>query len=168
MTLQKGMSNKEKRMLKAARKRWQENKDLKTVASELNLAYQTVKNYFSGDDMKRFERYYSESDKQLLEAQLEEMVKDGTQTALSIRSDIQSDPDADARTKAKVLREAQKIPERHIKMLQEMSIIDKPKECKEVDDNRSGPSEVNIKFSEVEDEDLNNEEQDSEVVEAEN
>lgn len=134
MTLQKGMSEKEKRMLKAARKRWQENKDLQTIADELNLAYKTIRNYFSGDQMKRFERYYSESDKQLLEAQLEQMVKDGTETALDIRSDVQSDPEANARVKAKVLKEAQKIPERHIKMLQELGILEKPKERKEVEE----------------------------------
>jgi len=131
MTLQKGMSNKEKRMLKAARKRWQENKDLKTVASELNLSYNTVRHYFSSDEMQRFERYYSESDKQLLEGQLEQMIKDGTSTALDLRGDIQSDPEVDARTKVKVMKEAQKIPERHIKMLQELGIIQKPKERKE-------------------------------------
>jgi len=133
MTLQQGMSEKEKRMLKAARKRWQENKDLKTVASELNLSYSTVRNYFAGDKMKRFERYYSESDKQLLDARLQEMVKDGTKTALSIRSDLQTNPEVDGRIKAKVMKEAQKIPERHIKMLQELGIIQKPKERKEVE-----------------------------------
>jgi len=99
MTLQKGMSNKEKRMLKAARKRWQENKDLKTIANELNLAYKTVRNYFSGDKMQRFERYYSESDKQLLEAQLEQMIKDGTSTALDIESDLKTDEDVSPRVK---------------------------------------------------------------------
>ena len=126
------MTEKEKRMLKAARKRWQENKDLKTIADELNLAYKTVRNYFSGDKMQRFERFYSESDKQLLEQRLQQMVKDGTQTALDIRSDLQSDPEVDARVKSKVLKEAQKIPERHITMLQELGVIDKPKERKEV------------------------------------
>jgi membrane-associated HD superfamily phosphohydrolase len=131
MTLQKDMSEKEKRMLKAARKRWQENKDLQTVANELNLAYKTVRNYFSGDKMQRFERYYSESEKQLIDAQLEQMIKDGTSTALDIRSDLQSSEEVDARIKAKVMKEAQKIPERHIKMLQELGIISKPENGKE-------------------------------------
>jgi len=117
MTLQRGMSNKERRMLKAARMRWQENKDLKTIASELNLAYQTVKNYFSGDEMERFERFYSESDKQLLEAQLQRMVRDGTSAALDLEAELRTGEDVDDRTRLKVLREAQKIPERHIKML---------------------------------------------------
>lgn len=152
MTLQKGMSSKEKRMLKAAQKRWRENKDLKTISSEMNLAYQTVKNYFSGDKMERFERYYSESDKQLLDAQLEQMVQDGTATALDIRSDIQNDPNVDARIKAKVMKEAQKIPERHIKMLQELGIIDKPKERKEVEQKDSGPASVSVNMELVESE----------------
>ena len=133
MTLQKGMSNKEKRMLKAARKRWQENKDLKTIANELNLAYKTVRNYFSGDKMQRFERYYSESDKQLLQAQLEQMIKDGTSTALDIESDLKTDEDVSPRVKAKLLKEAQKIPKRHITMLQELGILEKPTERKKVE-----------------------------------
>jgi len=133
MTLQRGMSNKERRMLKAARMRWQENKDLKTIASELNLAYQTVKNYFSGDEMERFERFYSESDKQLLEAQLQRMVRDGTSAALDLEAELRTGEDVDDRTRLKVLREAQKIPERHIEMLQELGILEKPTEKRKVE-----------------------------------
>lgn len=150
MTLQKGMTNKEKRMLKAARKRWQENKDLKTIASELNLAYKTVRNYFSGDKMQRFERYYSESDKQLLEAQLEQMIKDGTATALDIEADLKSDQDVSPRVKAKLLKEAQKIPERHITMLQELNIIDKQPD-KEVHKDEGGESVTfNMRYTDPE------------------
>lgn len=149
MTLQKGMSEKEKRMLKAARKRWRENKDLKTVADELNLAYKTVRNYFSGDKMERFERYYSESDKQILDAQLEQMIRDGTNTALDIRSNLQSDPNVDPRIKAKVMKEAQKIPERHIKMLQELGIKQKPKERKQVEKTSSSEDEFAERLQEA-------------------
>jgi len=132
---QETLTHKEKNMLKSARKRWIEDKDLQTIADELGMAYSTIQNYFSDDQMKKFEEFFSEEEKQFLKVQLKNRVETNTRQANNLVSRVIEHPEASASDLIKASKESQKIPKRYIKMMQELGVIKKPKERKEVTEN---------------------------------
>jgi len=129
---QKTLSGKERNMLKAAKKRWMEDKGNQTIADELGLSLNTIENYFSSEDMDQFEEFFSEEEKQYLKIQMKQRIEDGTNEAQNYISKAVSHERTRPATYVKAAKEAQKIPERYIKMMQELGVIQKPKERKEV------------------------------------
>jgi len=81
MKLRRAMSPKEKKMLDAYRKRYMEDKDLQTIADEIDRSYSTVRKYFSGDQGEQFRRYFSEKELQFLQIQLKQMAEDSIATS---------------------------------------------------------------------------------------
>ena len=115
-------------MLQAARMRHVEGKDNQQIADELGVSHSTVGNYFSQEDMTKFEEYFSEEAKQFLKVQMKQRIEDGTKLANNLVAKAIQDERAKPRTKIKASKQAQKIPERYIKMMQELGVIQKPKD----------------------------------------
>ena len=134
---QETLSQKDRNMLRAAKKRWMEDKDNEQIANELDLSRNTIENYFSSEDMERFEEFFSEEEKQFLKIQMKQRIEDGTNEAQNYISKAVSHERTRPATFVKAAKEAQKIPERYIKMMQELGVIQKPKERKEVENKAS-------------------------------
>jgi len=134
---QQTLSLKESRMLQAAKMRYMEGKGNQAIADELELNEKTIRNYFTSDEMQQFEEYFSDEAREFLKVQMKQRIEDGTRMADSLLSQAVSDERAKPRTKIKAAKEAQKIPERYIKMMQELGVIQKPKERKEVTETNS-------------------------------
>ena len=127
------LTQRESRMLKAAKMRHIEGMDNQQIADKLGVSHSTVGNYFSSDDMQQFEEYFDEEAKQFLKIQMKQKIEDGTQLANNLVAKAIQDDRAKPHTKIKASKQAQKIPERYIKMMQELGVIQKPKERKEVE-----------------------------------
>jgi len=130
---QETMSSKEKRLMEAARLRYMEDCSNKEIADRLGLSTGTVENYFHEEDMQQFKRFYSDQELFKLQQSLESEVRDGYQLANNLLAKAIQDEDAEPHHKLKAAQEAQKIRKRQVKLLQELGVIDKPKERKEVE-----------------------------------
>jgi DNA-binding transcriptional regulator LsrR (DeoR family) len=130
---QQTLTQKESRMLQAARMRYMEGKGNREIAEELGLNEKTIRNYFTSSEMEQFEEFFSEEAREFLKVQMKQRIEDGTNMADNLLSQAISDDRAKPRTKIKAAKQAQKVPERYIKMMQELGVIQKPKERKEVE-----------------------------------
>jgi DNA-binding transcriptional regulator LsrR (DeoR family) len=128
---QEALSKKEKNMLKAAQGRWVYDWSNERIAKEIGLTKSTVDNYFSDPEMEQFEKHFSDEQIEFLKVQMQQRIEDGTKLANNLVAKGIQDESAKPSTKIKAAREAQKIPERYIKMMQELGVIQKPKERKE-------------------------------------
>jgi len=128
----------DKRVLKAHRKRYIEDKDLSTIAQELGKSYDTIRDYFRDDSTERIKQLYDEDELEFLRLQLFQEMKDAKKNAKNYVSKAVSHPEADDKTYLKANKEEQEIPKRFIKCAQELGIFEKPKERKEhIDKGRS-------------------------------
>lgn len=129
---QQALSKKEKNMLKAAQGRWVYDWSNERIAKEIGLTKSTVDNYFSDPEMEQFEKHFSDEQIEFLKVQMQQRIEDGTKLANNLVAKGIQDDDAKPHTKIKAAKEAQKIPERYIKMMQELGVIDKqPDKIKE-------------------------------------
>jgi len=129
----RAMSSKEKRLMEAARLRYMEDCSNQEIADRIGLNEGTVRNYFSQEDMDRFKRFYSDMERFELERSLQQDVKDGEQLANNLLARAIQHDDADDKTYLRASEKALKIRERKLKLLQELGVIQKPKERKEVE-----------------------------------
>jgi len=159
------MSKKEKKVMEAHRLRYMENKTDKEIASILGLTEGTVQNYFSEAESKKYKRFYSDQELFKLEQSLEQDVQDGNKLANNLLARAIQHDDASPNTLVRASKEAQKIRERKIDMLQELGVIQKPKERKEVTENKKG-EDLQKRLQQAY-EKYNQEEEDDEVVEVE-
>lgn len=146
-------------MLKAAQGRWVHDWSNERIAKELGLTRSTVDNYFSDPEMEQFEKHFSDEQIKFLKVQMQRRIEDGTKLANNLVAKSIQDENCKPSTKVKAAREAQKIPERYIKMMQELGVVEKPGELEDSDTHTS-PSELNINFEEVDSEDEISVEQD--------
>ncbi|AFH22360.1 hypothetical protein OSG_eHP23_00155 [environmental Halophage eHP-23] len=130
---QETMTKKEKRMMEAARLKHMEDMSNSEIAKHIGVAEGTVCNYFSSDQMQQFQRFYSDQELYQLQQSLEQDVQDGNELANDLLSRAIGHPEAKPSTLVRASKEAQKIRERKIEMLQELGVIQKPKERKEVE-----------------------------------
>lgn len=127
------MTNKEKRMMEAARLRYMEDMSNQEIADRLPITEKTVRNYFSQEDMDQFKRFYSDQQIMKLERSLEQDVKDGNQLANNLLARAIQHDDADDKTLIRAAGEAQKIRQRKVELLQELGVLEKPKERSKVE-----------------------------------
>lgn len=127
-------------MLNAAEMRYIQGMGNDSIAQELGISTSTVEGYFSSDQMQQYEEYFSDEARKFLKVQMKQRIEDGTKLANNLLAQAIQDQDASPRTKVKAAKEAQKIPDRYIKMMQELGVIQKPKERKEVENKETESS----------------------------
>jgi len=129
------MSPKEKRMMEAARLRYMEDCSNQEIADRIGIAEKTVRNYFSQEDMDQFKRFYSDKELWEFEQAMEQDVRDGVQLSNNLlgKAVQGARSDGDYKTMLRASDQALKIRERKIKLLQELGILDKPKQRQEVE-----------------------------------
>lgn len=129
---QETLSKKEKNMLKAAHLRYVDDMNHQQIAKDLGLSPSTISNYFSSDEMEKFERFYSEEEKRYMKVKLKEKIDQNTKIASNLVGSAAKSGDAKPSDKIRAAGVIQDIPKNYIEMMQELGIIDKPKERKEV------------------------------------
>lgn len=130
------LSGKRKRMFEAARLRHMEDKSNSEIADILGITTGTVENYFSDDEMQEFKRFYSDMDKFKLQQKLERELWDKTNLVDECITNAKENADS-SRAWNKTAQTAVNTYEKKVKLLQELGVIEKPKERREVTDNTS-------------------------------
>jgi len=125
--------NKQERMAKAARLRYGEDMECPQIAEELGLQPQTVRNYFTEDQMEEFKRIFSDKEKYELQRMLEQQVYDLEQEAKAKIREGANHPEASAADKIRAGKEVMNLLGKKVSLFQELGIIQKPKERKEVE-----------------------------------
>jgi len=151
---EQAMSDKEKRVMEAHRLRYMEDMPVKEISKHIGVSESTVRHYFSDSDNDKFKRFYSDQELFKLEQSLQQDIKDGEDMSKNLLSRAIQHPEAKPSTLVRASKEAQKIRERKIEMLQELGVIQKPKERKEIEDRSGGPAEVNVNMGMVENDDV--------------
>jgi len=135
------MTSREKRVMEAHRLRYEEDLSNKEIANRIGVAESTIGDYFTESDSDKFKRFYSDRELFKLQQEIESEVRDGKKLANNLLARAIQHDDVNPSTMVRATKEAQKIPERHIEMLQELGIIQKPKERREV--TQKGKDELN-------------------------
>jgi len=130
------LSPKEQRMAEAARLRYQEGKKTSEIASDINVRPQTVRNYFSEDKMEQLKRKFSDQEKYKLQRAIEQDLWDAEQNAKESLSRAKQLADS-SKEYRQVAESLLKVRKEKVKLLQELGIIQKPKERKQVE-NKGG------------------------------
>jgi DNA-binding transcriptional regulator LsrR (DeoR family) len=139
------MSSKQKRMMEAARLHYMEDLNLREVSERMSVSYDTVRRYFTEDEMEQFQRFYSDQELFKLQQSLEQDIKDGEDLANNLLARAIQHEDAKPSTLARASKLALENRKRKVELLQELGIIKKPKERKEVEQKGSEKEE---KFAE--------------------
>jgi len=160
----KALATKEQRMAKAAKLKHGEGLEYSEIAKRIGVKPQTVRTYFSSDRMEEFERIFSDKEKFELQRMLEQQIYDIEKEAKEKIRQGANHPEASASDRIRAGKELLNIPSKKIKMLQELGVIQKPKERKEVEQKNQGESEVVERLREAYKDELEQEEQ--EEVEA--
>ncbi len=122
------MSPKEKRVMEAHRLRYMENLTAPQIAKRIGVTADTIRHYFSESESKKYKRFYSDQELFQLHQSLEQDVRDGNKLANNLLARaIQSD-DASPSDLIRAAKEAQKIRERKIDMLQKLMILESPED----------------------------------------
>lgn len=153
---EQAMSSKEKRVMEAHRLRYMQDMSNREIARNIGVHEKTVENYFSNSDNEKFKRFYSDQQLFKLQQSLEQDINDGNELANNLLARAIQHDEAKPSTLVRASKEAQKIRERKIDMLQELGIIEKQPD-KEVHKS-SGSDDVLSRLQEAYDE-LNEEEE---------
>jgi len=124
-------SPKEKRMAKAVRLHYMQDLDYQQIADELGLSYSTVRKYFQDDQIQQLKRHFSDQQLYELQRTVEQQVADAEAIAHECVGEAKRLADS-SRAYNKTAKTAMEIPEKKIDLLQELGVIQKPKERKEV------------------------------------
>ena len=152
MTNLENPTPRDKRVVKAHKKRYVEDKNLSTIAEEMGYSYETIRDYFRDDSVERIKQLYDEDELEFLRLQLFQEVKEAKDRANSYLGKAVSQEDVDAVEYIRAAKEEQQVPMRFIKALQELGIIDKQPD-KEVHEKESGESVTfNMRYTDQEDE----------------
>lgn len=152
-------------MMEAARLYYMEDLNMREVSERMSVSYDTIRRYFSQEDMDQFKRFYSDQELFKLEQSLEQDIRDGEQLANNLLARAIQHDDADDKTFLRASDQALKIRERKVKLLQELGIKEKPKERREVKTESVDSTED--KLAEYYEQKMKEEEERKEEVEAE-
>jgi len=159
---EESMSAKEERMMKAAMLRHMEDMSNREISRAIGVSVPTVERYFSDPEMEQFKRFYSDQELFKLQQSLEQDVKDGNKLANNLLARAIQHDEAKPSTLVRASKEAQKIRQRKVDLLQELGVIDKQPD-KEVHEKEGGESVTfNMRYTDQE-----NEEDEEKSVEAE-
>jgi len=146
MTLSHG---KRQRMAQAAKLKYGERKTHKEIADELELSKSTIDNYFSDDQMEQFKRIFSDKEKFELQRIIEQQLYDVEKEAKEkIRQGAQH-PDASPADRIRAGKELMNTMRRKVNLLQEIGVIEKPKERKEVEEKNGDEEELAERLQEA-------------------
>jgi len=120
-------------MMEAARLRHMENMSYSEISKHVGVAEGTVRNYFASDEMEQFKRFYSDQELFKLQQSLEQDVQDGNKLANNLLARAVQHDEAKPSTLVRAAKEAQKIRQRKVDMLQELGILEKPTEKRKVE-----------------------------------
>jgi DNA-binding transcriptional regulator LsrR (DeoR family) len=130
---QETMTPKQKRMMEAARLRHMEDMSNREISKHIGVTEGTVENYFSDPEMQEFKRFYSDQELFKLQQSLEQDIQDGNKLANNLLARAIQHDEAKPSTLVRAAKEAQKIRQRKVDMLQELGILEKPTEKKKVE-----------------------------------
>lgn len=122
------MSSKDKRVMEAHRLRYMEDCSNKEVASRLGVSLPTVERYFSDSNNDKFKRFYSDMKLWRFERKMEQDVKDGVQLANNLLARAIQHEDADDTTYLRASDQALNVRKKKVELLQELGVLEKPKE----------------------------------------
>lgn len=138
--------------MEAHRLRYMEDLTCEEIAERLGVASQTVRTYFSDADNEKFKRFYSDQEIFQLEQSLEQDIRDGEQLANNLLARAIQHDKAKPSTYVRASKEALENRKRKVELLQELGVIQKPKERKEVEQKNEGPANVSVNMELVENE----------------
>lgn len=121
------------------------------IANKLGVTRPTVSEYLNSDEAKQWEPYFSSKEKAELKEWLERQFWTALNESTSTFREIKNADDASYQTRLRAAKELQENQDRLVTWFQEVGLVPKPKERKEVEDN-TGPSEVNFNIEWMEDE----------------
>jgi len=127
------MSAKEKRVMEAHRLRYMQDMSNREIAKHIGVTESTVENYFSESESDKFKRFYSDQELFKLQQSLEQDVQDGNKLANNLLARAIQHDEAKPSTLVRAAKEAQKIRQRKVELLQELGILEKPTEKKKVE-----------------------------------
>jgi len=127
------MSAKEKRVMEAHRLRYMQDMSNREIAKHIGVTESTVENYFSESESDKFKRFYSDQELFKLQQSLEQDVQDGNKLANNLLARAIQHHQAKPSTLVRAAKEAQKIRQRKVELLQELGILDKPTEKRKVE-----------------------------------
>jgi len=130
---EEAMSAKEKRVMEAHRLRYMQDMSNKEIAKHIGVTESTVENYFSESESDKFKRFYSDQELFKLQQSLEQDVQDGNKLANNLLARAIQHDEAKPSTLVRAAKEAQKIRQRKVELLQELGIVDKPTEKRKVE-----------------------------------
>ena len=115
---QQTLSKKEKNMLKAARLRYIDNLTNEQIGKQIGASKNTVDNYFASDEMRKFQQYFSENEKQFLKVQLKEKVEDTSEASIDLIGRAINHEDIKPRDYLKAAKERRQTLKDHINMME--------------------------------------------------
>jgi len=130
---EEAMSAKEKRVMEAHRLRYMQDMSNREIANHIGVTESTVENYFSESESDKFKRFYSDQELFKLQQSLEQDVQDGNKLANNLLARAIQHDEAKPSTLVRAAKEAQKIRQRKVELLQELGILDKPTEKRKVE-----------------------------------
>lgn len=139
---EQAMSPKEKRTMEAHRLRYMKDCSNQEIADRLGISVPTVERYFSESDNDKFKRFYSDMELWEFEKKMEQDVHDGVQLANNLLARAIQHDDADDKTYLRASDQALKVRKRKVELLQELGILEKPKERKEVTERSKEADDV--------------------------
>jgi DNA-directed RNA polymerase specialized sigma subunit len=150
------LSKKDQRIRKAVILYYAEDMKQQDIADEIGVSRQTVSKYLNSDRANAFKKFFSDKEKHEIKRWIEEMIArsyNETKEGLEIAKQRAIDnPEINPHHLATISLSHLNADDKFVELLQEMQIIQKPKERKEVEQTNKGPAEVNISFTEVEQE----------------
>jgi len=130
---EEAMSAKEKRVMEAHRLRYMQDMSNREIAKHIGVTESTVENYFSESESEKFKRFYSDQELFKLQQSLEQDVQDGNKLANNLLARAIQHDEAKPSTLVRAAKEAQKIRQRKVELLQELGILEKPTEKRKVE-----------------------------------
>lgn len=125
--------------MEAHRLRYMQDMSNREIARNIGVTESTVENYFSNSDNDKFKRFYSDQQLFKLQQSLERDIWDGEQEAKELLSDA-SDLVESPKEMRQLADQVMRMRKQKVKLLQQLGIIDKPKERKEVEQTGGGES----------------------------
>jgi len=147
----------DKRILEAHRRRYQQDQNYEEIAEAMGKSYDTIRDYFREESTERIKQLYDEDELEFMRLQLLNEIENSTTNAKSHLSRALEHPEVRASDLKGASKEEQKIIQRKINMLQELGVVPKPKDRKEVtktedtQDVRKELAEIYNKKQEAED-----------------
>ena len=126
------LKKKEQEYTKAARMRYEDNKNCKEIAKEFGYKPQTIRKWFSQGKIEDVKRKFSDQELYNLERAIENDIWDAEQEAKEALGKAKKNARSSSEYR-QVAETMMKVRKQKIKMLQELGVIQKPKERREVE-----------------------------------